>query len=178
MQLVSHPPSIQQLQPSLPSGSGCCRDACCRHNPLNIFAAHEVAAFCDGSMATKMTVQFNLFGGRPWAATCSVDWAFRDGAMWQPRRSAQELTWDRCNRWFFFTKCTLAFMGHCPEALHACPPCHLAYGGFLLLHRPRASPVHPCAPHQVVYCGIAAILPASAAPADSAEMHPIPSLAV
>ena len=34
-----------------------------RSNPLRIFAAHEVAAFCDPSMATKMTVQFNLFGG-------------------------------------------------------------------------------------------------------------------
>ena len=34
-----------------------------RNNPLRIFAAHEVAAFCDPSMATKMTVQFNLFGG-------------------------------------------------------------------------------------------------------------------
>ena len=32
-------------------------------NPLNIFAAHEMAGFVDGSMATKMTVQFNLFGG-------------------------------------------------------------------------------------------------------------------
>ncbi|KAJ3171282.1 hypothetical protein HK101_011268 [Irineochytrium annulatum] len=32
-------------------------------NPLNIFAAHEVAGMIDGSMATKMTVQFNLFGG-------------------------------------------------------------------------------------------------------------------
>ena len=35
----------------------------CRSNPLNIFAAHEIAGFCDPSMATKMTVQFNLFGG-------------------------------------------------------------------------------------------------------------------
>ncbi|KAK9806580.1 hypothetical protein WJX73_004625 [Symbiochloris irregularis] len=34
-----------------------------RHNPLNIFAAHEVSAFADFSMATKMTVHFNLFGG-------------------------------------------------------------------------------------------------------------------
>ncbi|GMH40366.1 hypothetical protein BSKO_08270 [Bryopsis sp. KO-2023] len=32
-------------------------------NPLNIFAAHECAGFCDGATATKMTVQFNLFGG-------------------------------------------------------------------------------------------------------------------
>ncbi len=28
-----------------------------------IFAAHEVAALCDPSMATKMTVQWNLFAG-------------------------------------------------------------------------------------------------------------------
>ncbi|KAG2446914.1 hypothetical protein HYH02_008070 [Chlamydomonas schloesseri] len=34
-----------------------------RENPYRIFAAHEVAAMCDPSMATKMTVQFNLFGG-------------------------------------------------------------------------------------------------------------------
>lgn len=34
-----------------------------RGDPMKIFAAHEVAAFADGSMATKMTVQFNLFGG-------------------------------------------------------------------------------------------------------------------
>eukprot|EP01083_Nonionella_stella_P007396 21382_1 len=32
-------------------------------NPRAIFAAHECAGFADGSMATKMTVQFNLFGG-------------------------------------------------------------------------------------------------------------------
>lgn len=32
-------------------------------NPLNIFAAHEAAGMVDGSMATKMTVQWNLFGG-------------------------------------------------------------------------------------------------------------------
>lgn len=34
-----------------------------KNNPRAIFAAHEVAGLCDGSMATKMTVQFNLFGG-------------------------------------------------------------------------------------------------------------------
>ena len=32
-------------------------------NPRRIFTAHEVAGYVDGSMATKMTVQFNLFGG-------------------------------------------------------------------------------------------------------------------
>eukprot|EP01135_Chromosphaera_perkinsii_P010511 Nk52_evm21s2152 gene=Nk52_evmTU21s2152 len=32
-------------------------------NPSNVFSTHEVAGFVDGSMATKMTVQFNLFGG-------------------------------------------------------------------------------------------------------------------
>ena len=32
-------------------------------NPLNIMAAHEMAALGDGSMATKLTVHFNLFGG-------------------------------------------------------------------------------------------------------------------
>uniref|UniRef100_H2YL24 Uncharacterized protein n=1 Tax=Ciona savignyi TaxID=51511 RepID=H2YL24_CIOSA len=32
-------------------------------NPLRIFAAHELAAIIDPAMSTKMTVQFNLFGG-------------------------------------------------------------------------------------------------------------------
>jgi len=32
-------------------------------NPMNIYMAHETFAFVDGSFATKMTVQFNLFGG-------------------------------------------------------------------------------------------------------------------
>eukprot|EP00735_Rhodelphis_limneticus_P014007 TRINITY_DN7982_c0_g1::TRINITY_DN7982_c0_g1_i1::g.15532::m.15532 TRINITY_DN7982_c0_g1::TRINITY_DN7982_c0_g1_i1::g.15532 ORF type:complete len:699 (+),score=253.45,sp/O64894/ACOX2_CUCMA/35.81/2e-110,ACOX/PF01756.14/6.6e-15,Acyl-CoA_dh_M/PF02770.14/3.5e-11,Acyl-CoA_dh_1/PF00441.19/5.7e-06,Acyl-CoA_dh_1/PF00441.19/3.7e+03,DUF4412/PF14371.1/0.44 TRINITY_DN7982_c0_g1_i1:51-2099(+) len=34
-----------------------------KKDPRRIFAAHEIAGFVDGSMATKMTVQFNLFGG-------------------------------------------------------------------------------------------------------------------
>ena len=34
-----------------------------RNNPLWIFAAHELAATVDAAMTTKMTVQFNLFGG-------------------------------------------------------------------------------------------------------------------
>jgi len=33
------------------------------NNPLRIFAAHELAAVIDPAMTTKMTVQFNLFGG-------------------------------------------------------------------------------------------------------------------
>ncbi|KAJ2998718.1 hypothetical protein HDV02_004163 [Globomyces sp. JEL0801] len=32
-------------------------------NPLNILAAHEVCGFVEGSFTTKMTVQWNLFGG-------------------------------------------------------------------------------------------------------------------
>ena len=32
-------------------------------NPKNIFAAHEILGMCDGSLCTKFTVQFNLFGG-------------------------------------------------------------------------------------------------------------------
>jgi acyl-CoA oxidase len=43
--------------------SGCFRIEDFRSDPMRIFAAHEVAAFADVSMATKMTVQFNLFGG-------------------------------------------------------------------------------------------------------------------
>merc|ERR1711988_1524373 len=33
------------------------------NNPLRVFAAHELAAITDPAMTTKMTVQFNLFGG-------------------------------------------------------------------------------------------------------------------
>lgn len=36
-------------------------------NPQNIFAAHEVLGYLDGSLATKFTVQFNLFGGTVFA---------------------------------------------------------------------------------------------------------------
>ncbi|KAH6574894.1 hypothetical protein BASA62_002259 [Batrachochytrium salamandrivorans] len=32
-------------------------------NPLNVFAAHEISGMIDGSFTTKMTVQWNLFGG-------------------------------------------------------------------------------------------------------------------
>ncbi|KAJ3183542.1 hypothetical protein HDU87_006867 [Geranomyces variabilis] len=32
-------------------------------NPLNVFAAHEVCGMVEASFTTKMTVQFNLFGG-------------------------------------------------------------------------------------------------------------------
>ncbi|KAJ1977684.1 hypothetical protein H4R35_002202 [Dimargaris xerosporica] len=32
-------------------------------NPLNIFAVHEVVGLTDGGTATKMTVNYNLFGG-------------------------------------------------------------------------------------------------------------------
>ncbi|KAJ3366785.1 hypothetical protein GGF32_003429 [Allomyces javanicus] len=32
-------------------------------NPLNVFAAHELSGMVDGSCTTKMTVQWNLFGG-------------------------------------------------------------------------------------------------------------------
>lgn len=34
-----------------------------KNNPLRIFAAHELAGIIDPAMSTKMTVQFNLFGG-------------------------------------------------------------------------------------------------------------------
>jgi acyl-CoA oxidase len=32
-------------------------------NPSNIFSAHEIMGIIDGSLATKFTVQYNLFGG-------------------------------------------------------------------------------------------------------------------
>lgn len=34
-----------------------------QNNPLKIFACHELASIVDPAMSTKMTVQFNLFGG-------------------------------------------------------------------------------------------------------------------
>lgn len=33
------------------------------NNPLRVFAVHELVGFADGSLATKLTVQFNLTGG-------------------------------------------------------------------------------------------------------------------
>ena len=33
------------------------------NNPKNIFTVHELAGMSDGSLCTKLTVQFNLFGG-------------------------------------------------------------------------------------------------------------------
>lgn len=33
------------------------------NNPLNVFANHEMASLVDGNLATKLTVQLNLFGG-------------------------------------------------------------------------------------------------------------------
>lgn len=38
-------------------GSGCFRIEDFRTDPMRIFAAHEIAAFSDPSVATKMTVQ-------------------------------------------------------------------------------------------------------------------------
>lgn len=34
-----------------------------KEDPLNVFANHEMAALVDASMAIKLTVQLNLFGG-------------------------------------------------------------------------------------------------------------------
>ncbi|KAJ9533953.1 hypothetical protein QJQ45_027022 [Haematococcus lacustris] len=53
--------ALERLKKICLAGFASVRDF--RTNPLRVFAAHEVAAFCDPSMATKMTVQFNLFGG-------------------------------------------------------------------------------------------------------------------
>ncbi|GAB4821263.1 hypothetical protein N2152v2_008309 [Parachlorella kessleri] len=53
--------ALQRLQRLCRSGNFSVLDF--RTNPLRIFAAHELAAFCEPSMATKMTVQFNLFAG-------------------------------------------------------------------------------------------------------------------
>lgn len=53
--------ALERLRVLFTSGIFSIRDF--RDNPLRIFAAHEVAAFADVSMATKMTVELNLFGG-------------------------------------------------------------------------------------------------------------------
>ena len=34
-----------------------------QNDPKNIFTAHEMLGMIDGNLATKFTVQFNLFGG-------------------------------------------------------------------------------------------------------------------
>ncbi len=33
------------------------------NDPKNLLTAHEMLAFVDGSLVTKFTVQYNLFGG-------------------------------------------------------------------------------------------------------------------
>jgi acyl-CoA oxidase len=53
--------ALERLKRLCHSGAFSIRDF--QKNPLRIFAAHECAALVDVSMATKMTVQFNLFGG-------------------------------------------------------------------------------------------------------------------
>lgn len=53
--------ALQRLQRICDAGYISVKDF--QNNPLRIFAAHELAAIIDPSMATKMTVQFNLFGG-------------------------------------------------------------------------------------------------------------------
>jgi len=52
--------ALKRLQKFCSAGSFSVRDF--RTDPRSVFAAHEEAGFVDGSMATKLTVQFNLFG--------------------------------------------------------------------------------------------------------------------
>lgn len=53
--------ALKRLQKVAASGAFSVRDFL--SDPRKIFAAHELGGLCDGSAATKMTVQFNLFGG-------------------------------------------------------------------------------------------------------------------
>lgn len=53
--------ALRRLKKICGSGTFSVKDF--RTNPYKIFAAHECAALADVSMATKLTVQFNLFGG-------------------------------------------------------------------------------------------------------------------
>jgi len=53
--------ALRRLQAICSQGFFSVRDF--KHNPDAIFAAHELTGYVDGSAATKMTVQFNLFGG-------------------------------------------------------------------------------------------------------------------
>ena len=48
-------------------------------NPLNIFAAHEVAGLIDGSMATKMTVQVGKRFCFLFVFDCQVQLVWRNG---------------------------------------------------------------------------------------------------
>lgn len=53
--------ALARLQAICATGLFSVRDF--RGNPQRIFTAHEVVGMADGATATKMTVQFNLFGG-------------------------------------------------------------------------------------------------------------------
>ena len=62
--------ALKRLQAICSQGFFSVRDF--KTNPDKIFAAHELAGFADGSMATKMTVQFNVSRARlKWLGQCS-----------------------------------------------------------------------------------------------------------
>ncbi len=75
------PPNINHVQ--VLCRSGCFRIEDFRSDPMRIFAAHEVAAFADVSMATKMTVQVGQGADTPsaqaaarlHAGRCTCGWA-------------------------------------------------------------------------------------------------------
>lgn len=56
---AAHPLNVAPMH----SLASCHIPASLARSPMRIFAAHECAALADVSMATKMTVQYNLFGG-------------------------------------------------------------------------------------------------------------------
>ena len=65
-------------------------------NPGKIFAAHELAAVVDSAMATKMTVQFNLFGMSShnyvsllWGDRVAWDGLSVCGGWWSPQPPTQ-----------------------------------------------------------------------------------------
>mmetsp|Transcript_15157 Transcript_15157/g.38526 ORF Transcript_15157/g.38526 Transcript_15157/m.38526 type:complete len:628 (-) Transcript_15157:135-2018(-) len=60
-----------------------------RTDPTRIFAAHEEVSLCDGSLSTKMTVQFNLFGGTVLRLGTRKHFADLEGASPTPAGDAE-----------------------------------------------------------------------------------------
>lgn len=67
-----------------------------KNNPHNIFSMHEAVGMCDGSVATKMTVQFNLFGGTVF--TIGTKRHFENGGQAEAQNAAQDAFLDGIDR--------------------------------------------------------------------------------
>ncbi len=117
-------------------------------------------------MATKMTVQFNLFGGRPWAAGCCAEWVLQNGAGYVAAQKMLNQTalghwlagvaWNCCSRWPSSSEPLLPLLRRFVEAGIFWSPTAALLATFPVVApwppcRPCASPVHPSVPHQAVH---------------------------